>query len=81
MNLMLNLMIIQNKCLEKKTEPEPQIEQDPEETGYVTTCGTFAAVPYVKGQYVVIHNGQQIRTCRNITTAKNFINQEKRKLK
>lgn len=67
------------KKLEPIPEPKPLEEND--EQGYVTTCGTFAAVPYVKGQYVIIHNGQQIRTCRNITTAKNFINQEKRKLK
>jgi hypothetical protein len=48
---------------------------------YVTKCGMYAAIPYVKGQFIVIHNGQQIRCCRNLTTAKQFINKEKNKLK
>jgi hypothetical protein len=59
---------------------EPQVDED-ESLGYVTKCGTFAAVPYHKGQFVIIHNGKQIRTCRNIKTAKTFITQELKKIK
>lgn len=49
--------------------------------GYVTTNGEFAAIPYTKGQFVILHNGFQIRTCKNIDTAKKFINEELKKLK
>ena len=59
---------------------EPSLESE-ETQGYVTNCETFAAVPYVKGQFIIIHNGHQIRTCKNLTTAKNFISKELRKLK
>jgi hypothetical protein len=52
-----------------------------EDQSYVTECGMYAAIPYVKGQFIVIHNGQQIRCCRSLTTAKRFINSEKNKLK
>jgi hypothetical protein len=52
-----------------------------EEKGYVTNCGRFAAIPYSNGQFIIIHNGTQIRCCKNITTAKNFINSEIKKLK
>lgn len=49
--------------------------------GYVSPCGMYAAIPYVKGQFIIIHNGYQIRCCKNLTTAKQFINQERKKLK
>ena len=62
------------KFLESSLEPE-------ETQGYVTKCETFAAIPYVKGQFIILHQGKQIRTCKNLTTAKNFISQELRKLK
>jgi hypothetical protein len=52
-----------------------------EDQSYVTECGMYAAIPYVKGQFIVIHNGQQIRCCRSLTTAKRFITKEKNKLK
>lgn len=52
-----------------------------EDQSYVTECGMYAAIPYVKGQFIVIHNGYQIRCCRSLTTAKQFINKEKNKLK
>jgi hypothetical protein len=52
-----------------------------EEKGYVTNCGRFAAIPYSNGQFIIIHNGTQIRCCKNITTAKNFINSEIKKIK
>lgn len=59
---------------------EPQFDEE-ELQGYVTKCGTYAAVPFVKGQFIIIHNGKQIKTCRTLVTAKNYINQEMRKVK
>lgn len=50
------------------------------EEGYISPCEQYAAVPF-GNQFIVIHNGYQIRTCRTLTTAKNFINQEKKKIK
>lgn len=54
---------------------------DSSEEGYISSCGMYAAVPYTKGQFIIIHNGHQIRCCKNITTAKQFITQERKKLK
>lgn len=51
------------------------------EIGYVSPCEQFAAVPFGENKYIIIFNGKQIRTCKNIITAKNFINQERKKLK
>lgn len=59
---------------------EPQLDEE-ETLGYVTKCGTYAAVPFYNNQFVIIHNGYQIKTCRSIKTAKSFINQEMKKLK
>jgi hypothetical protein len=50
-------------------------------SGYVTSCGSFAAVPYGTSNFIILHNGEQIRLCRNITTARKFINEEMKKLK
>lgn len=56
--------------------------QDSEiQTGYVTPCGTFAAIPYGSDQYIVIYNGYQVRCCKTLDTAKTFIAKEKKKLK
>jgi hypothetical protein len=55
------------------------VEND--QLGYVTRCGSFAAVPFGDTQYIIIHNGQQIRCCKNLTTAKNYISLEMKKLK
>lgn len=52
-----------------------------ENLGFVTKCGTFAAIPYVESQFAIIHNGKQIRFCKNIETAKKFISMEMKKLK
>lgn len=57
------------------------MQTNPTEEGYISPCGMYAAIPYVKGQFIIIHNGYQIRCCRNITTAKQFITQERKKLK
>ena len=40
--------------------------------GYVTKDGMWAAVPYGK-KFVIIHNGQQVHTANNYTTAKSYI--------
>jgi hypothetical protein len=58
-----------------------RIDSSKEEDNYISPCGMYAAVPYAKGQFIIIHNGQQIRCCRNLTSAKNFINSENKKLK
>lgn len=48
------------------------------ESGYISPCEMYAAVPFGM-QFVILYNGYQIRTCRTLTTAKNFINQERKK--
>lgn len=53
---------------------------EPDDKGWATSCGTFAAVPFTKGQFIILYSGRQIRTCRNIDTAKRFIHQEMKKL-
>ncbi len=65
--------------IEFVVEPEPETETKTE-NGYISPCEMYAAVPY-GNQFVIIHNGYQIRTCRNLTTAKNFIAQERKKVK
>lgn len=40
--------------------------------GYVTKDGMWAAVPWGK-KFVIIHNGQQVHTANNYTTAKSYI--------
>lgn len=50
------------------------------EIGYISPCEMYAAVPYGK-QFVILYNGFQIKTCRTLITAKNFINQERKKRK
>ena len=57
-------MNIQNEGL---LDPKPG---DP--NGYVTKDGMWAAVPYGK-KFVIIHNGEQVHTANNYTTAKSYI--------
>ena len=40
--------------------------------GYVTKDGMWCAVPWGK-KFVIIHNGQQIHTASNYSTAKSYI--------
>jgi len=40
--------------------------------GYVTKDGMWAAVPWGK-KFVIIHNGQQVHTANNYSTAKSYI--------
>lgn len=57
-------MNIQNEGL---LNPKPG---DP--NGYVTKDGMWAAVPWGK-KFVIIHNGEQVHTANNYTTAKSYI--------
>ena len=57
-------MNIQNKGI---LNPKPG---DP--NGYVTKDGMWAAVPFGK-KFVIIHNGQQVHTASNYSTAKSYI--------
>ena len=43
--------------------------------GYVTKDGMWAAVPFGK-KFVIIHNGQQVHTANNYSTAKSYILKE-----
>lgn len=40
--------------------------------GFVIGNGEYAAIPY-KNQLMIIHNGKQIKVCRNSQSARNFI--------
>ena len=40
--------------------------------GYVTKDGMWAAVPWGK-KFIIIHNGEQVHTANNYTTAKSYI--------
>lgn len=57
-------MNVQNEGL---LDPKPG---DP--NGYVTKDGMWAAVPWGK-KFVIIHNGQQVHTANNYSTAKSYI--------
>ena len=57
-------MNIQNESL---LNPKPG---DP--NGYVTKDGMWAAVPFGK-KFVIIHNGHQVHTANNYSTAKSYI--------
>lgn len=41
--------------------------------GFCTDDFEWCAVPYVKDSYIIIHKGQQVRLCRTLRTAQNFI--------
>ena len=43
---------------------------DPE--GYVTKDGMWAAIPFGK-KFMILHNGQQVHTASNYSTAKSYI--------
>ena len=52
-----------NKCV---------LEPKPLKSGYVTKDGMYAVFPY-KNKYILVYNGQQIKTYRKIETAKKAI--------
>lgn len=60
-------MNIQNEGI---LDPKPS---DP--NGYVTKDGMWTAVPFGK-KFVIIHNGQQVHTANNYSTAKSYILKE-----
>jgi hypothetical protein len=57
-------MNIQNESLLNSTPGDPN--------GYVTKDGMWAAVPFGK-KFVIIHNGEQVHTANNYSTAKSYI--------
>lgn len=60
-------MNIQNEGL---LNPKPG---DP--NGYVTKDGMWAAVPWGK-KFVIIHNGQQVHTANNYSSARSYIQKQ-----
>lgn len=46
--------------------------------GFCSKDESWCAVPYGNSQYIIIHQGSQVRLCRSLRTAFNFI-QEKSK--
>jgi hypothetical protein len=46
-----------------------------EPSGYVTKDGMWAAVPFGK-KFMIIHNGEQITVCQNLSSAKSYINKQ-----
>lgn len=48
--------------------------------GYVTKDGTWAAVPLMDSKkFAIIHNGENVHTCRNFDYARSYILKENRK--
>lgn len=52
-----------------------------EADGWVSGDRMWAAVPWGKGKYISIHNGEQICVHHSLETAKKFIQKETRKRK
>lgn len=57
-------MNIQNEGILNPTPGDPN--------GYVAKDGMWAAVPWGK-KFVIIHNGHQVHTANNYSTAKSYI--------
>jgi hypothetical protein len=53
------------------------LEDDPPPLGFTCLGGKVAAIPYGNKQYVIISNGQQIKTCRNRETAIKLLENQK----
>lgn len=49
--------------------------------GYISQNGLWAAIPWTKGKYISIYNGEQICVHHSLDTAKKFIQKENRKRK
>jgi hypothetical protein len=47
---------------------------------FISKCGMWAAIPYYKSSYIIVHNGKQVHLCRTFNSAKNFIIKESKKL-
>ena len=41
--------------------------------GYITKDGMWAAVPWTGKKFIIIHNGQQVHTANNYSSAKSYI--------
>jgi hypothetical protein len=48
--------------------------------GYLSKDNTWAAVPFGK-QFMIIHNGQQVYTCKTYNDAKAYIDKKSKLLK
>ena len=48
--------------------------------GYVTKDEMWAAVPF-GNKFMILHNGEQVQTCQNLSTAKSYINKQIKLLK
>jgi len=48
--------------------------------GYVTKDEMWAAVPF-GNKFMILHNGEQVHTCQNLSTAKVYINKQIKLLK
>ena len=44
--------------------------------GYVTKDRMWAAVPFGKKKFIIIHNGQQVHVTNNLITAKSYITKQ-----
>ena len=44
--------------------------------GFLVSGGVYAAIPFGKSQLMILHNGQQIKVCRNQQSARSFIQKE-----
>jgi hypothetical protein len=44
--------------------------------GYVTKDRMWAAVPFGKNKFIIIHNGQQVHVTNNLINAKSYINKQ-----
>jgi hypothetical protein len=51
-------------------DPKPS-----EPAGYVTKDEMWAAVPFGK-KFMILHNGEQIHVCQNLSSAKSYINKQ-----
>lgn len=61
------------------TTPDKMEEQQID--GYISPDRMWAAVPWTKGKYISIYNGEQICVHHSLETAKKFIQKETRKRK
>jgi len=49
--------------------------------GYVTKDLEWAAIPWAKGKFVIVHKGQQVHTANNYNTAVSYIQKQVKLLK
>lgn len=49
--------------------------------GWVSADETWAAIHWVNGKYISIHNGRQVSSHNSLETAKKFIQKQSKKTK